>query len=97
MVPICDVLRDEGLVALTRADFPCSELQSLFEPLTLALDPEMTPEVPDVSKHLAHANMTIVYMTHEVNFAGAVSERVILMTGGEIVEVGKPELVVNAP
>ena len=63
----------------------------LFDEPTSALDPELTGEVLKVIKHLAEENMTMVIVTHEMAFARAVSDRVIFMDGGVIVEQGRPE------
>jgi ABC-type polar amino acid transport system ATPase subunit len=60
----------------------------LFDEPTSALDPEMINEVLDVMKDLARSGMTMVVVTHEMGFAREVSDRVILMDEGEIVEVG---------
>lgn len=62
-----------------------------FDEPTSALDPELTGEVLKVIKQLAEAKMTMVIVTHEMAFARAVSDRVIFMDGGVIVEEGKPE------
>ena len=62
-----------------------------FDEPTSALDPELTGEVLKVIKQLAEENMTMVIVTHEMAFARAVSDRVIFMDGGVIVEQGRPE------
>ena len=62
-----------------------------FDEPTSALDPELTGEVLKVIKQLAEEHMTMVIVTHEMSFARAVSDRVIFMDGGVIVEQGKPE------
>ena len=62
-----------------------------FDEPTSALDPELTGEVLKVIKQLAEEKMTMVIVTHEMAFARAVSDRVIFMDGGVIVEEGKPE------
>lgn len=62
-----------------------------FDEPTSALDPELTGEVLKVIKQLAEESMTMVIVTHEMSFARAVSDRVIFMDGGKIVEQGKPE------
>ena len=64
-----------------------------FDEPTSALDPELTGEVLKVIKELAEENMTMVIVTHEMQFARAVSDRVIFMDGGLIVEQGDPEKV----
>ncbi len=63
----------------------------LFDESTSALDPEMVKEVLDVIKSLVVAGMTIVIVTHEMAFAREVSDRVLFMADGEIVEQGSPE------
>ncbi len=68
-----------------------------FDEPTSALDPELTGEVLKVIKQLAEENMTMVIVTHEMAFARAVSDRVIFMDGGVIVEQGKPEDVLGNP
>jgi ABC-type polar amino acid transport system ATPase subunit len=60
----------------------------LFDEATSALDPEMIGEVLDVMKTLAHEGMTMVVVTHEMGFAREVSDRVIFMENGGIVEEG---------
>lgn len=62
-----------------------------FDEPTSALDPELTGEVLKVIKKLAEEKMTMVIVTHEMAFARAVSDRVIFMDGGNIIEHGKPE------
>ena len=69
----------------------------LFDEPTSALDPELTGEVLKVIKKLAEEHMTMVIVTHEMAFARAVSDRVIFMDGGVIVEQGDPEDVFGAP
>jgi polar amino acid transport system ATP-binding protein len=63
----------------------------LFDEATSALDPEMIGEVLDVMKTLAREGMTMVVVTHEMGFAKEVSDRVIFMDGGRIVEEGTAE------
>ncbi len=63
----------------------------LFDEATSALDPEMIGEVLDVMKTLAKEGMTMVVVTHEMGFAREVSDRVIFMDGGQIVEEGTAE------
>ncbi|MBR4762375.1 MAG: amino acid ABC transporter ATP-binding protein [Clostridia bacterium] len=62
-----------------------------FDEPTSALDPELTGEVLKVIKQLAEEKMTMVIVTHEMAFARAVSDRVIFIDGGVIVEQGTPE------
>jgi polar amino acid transport system ATP-binding protein len=63
----------------------------LFDEPTSALDPEMINEVLDVMKDLARSGMTMVVVTHEMGFAREVSDWVIFMDEGQIVETGTPE------
>lgn len=63
----------------------------LFDEPTSALDPEMIKEVLDTMKDLAAEGMTMICVTHEMNFAREVADRVVFMADGEIVEVGTPE------
>jgi polar amino acid transport system ATP-binding protein len=69
----------------------------LFDEPTSALDPEMIGEVLDVMKTLAREGMTMVVVTHEMGFAREVSDRVIFMDQGRIVEEGTPEHFFTAP
>ena len=68
-----------------------------FDEPTSALDPELTGEVLRVIRALAEDHMTMVVVTHEMAFARAVSDRVIFMDGGVIVEQGAPETVLGDP
>lgn len=68
-----------------------------FDEPTSALDPEITAGILRVMKDLAEEKMTMVIVTHEIDFARAVSDRVIFMDGGYIVEQGKPEDVIDFP
>ena len=63
----------------------------LFDEPTSALDPEMIGEVLDVMTELAKEGMTMVVVTHEMNFARRVADRVIFMDGGAIIEENTPE------
>lgn len=67
----------------------------LFDEPTSALDPEMVMEVLDVIKGLARAGMTIAVVTHEIGFAREVSDRLLFMYGGVILEQGTPEEVLD--
>lgn len=77
-------------VAIARALAMEPEMLFFDEP-TSALDPELTGEVLAVIRQLAEEKMTMVIVTHEMPFARAVSDRVIFMDGGVIVEEGAPE------
>lgn len=68
-----------------------------FDEPTSALDPEITAEILRVLKGLATEKMTMVIVTHEIDFARAVSDRVIFMDGGKVVEEGRPEEVIDNP
>ena len=68
-----------------------------FDEPTSALDPELTGEVLKIIRQLADEKMTMVIVTHEMNFARAVSNRVIFMDGGYIVEEGAPQEVLLNP
>ncbi|MBQ6896639.1 MAG: amino acid ABC transporter ATP-binding protein [Oscillospiraceae bacterium] len=63
----------------------------LFDEPTSALDPEMVGEVLDVIKGLVNTGMTSVIVTHEMRFAREVSDRVLFMAEGNVMESGKPE------
>lgn len=69
----------------------------LFDEATSALDPEITGEVLDVMKKLADEHMTMVVVTHEMGFAREVSDRVVFMDNGRIIEEGKPEDIFGNP
>ena len=69
----------------------------LFDEPTSALDPEMIKEVLDVMIDLADSGMTMICVTHEMQFAQQVADRVIFMAEGEIVEQGPPEQVLANP
>ena len=69
----------------------------MFDEATSALDPEMIGEVLDVMKNLAREGMTMIVVTHEMGFAREVSDRVIFMEDGCIVEEGTAEHFFNNP
>lgn len=69
----------------------------LFDEPTSALDPEMVGEVLKVMKDLAQEGMTMVVVTHEMNFARDVSDRVIFMDKGYVLEEGTPQEIFTAP
>lgn len=69
----------------------------LFDEPTSALDPEMINEVLDVMVALASEGITMICVTHEMNFARRVADRVIFMDAGEIIEEAAPEQFFNAP
>ncbi|WP_047983162.1 amino acid ABC transporter ATP-binding protein [Ornithinibacillus californiensis] len=77
-------------VAIARALAMDPEIM-LFDEPTSALDPEMVKEVLDVMKDLAQTGMTMVVVTHEMNFAREVADRIIFMDDGKIMEEGNPK------
>ena len=83
-------------VAIARALAMNPDILFFDEP-TSALDPELTGEVLKVIHQLAEEKMTMVVVTHEMDFARAVSDRVIFMDGGSIVEQGDPDKVLGDP
>lgn len=83
-------------VAIARALAMRPQILYFDEP-TSALDPEITAEILRLLKELAAEHMTMVIVTHEIDFAGAVSDRVVFMDGGMVVEEGTPEEVLEHP
>ena len=69
----------------------------LFDEPTSALDPEMVGEVLDVMVSLAKEGMTMICVTHEMGFARSVADRVVFMADGQILEVGTPAEIFDAP
>ncbi len=69
----------------------------LFDEPTSALDPEMVKDVLDVIQNLAQSGMTIVIVTHEMNFAKKISDRILFMDEGIIAEEGTPEQIFDNP
>ena len=69
----------------------------LFDEPTSALDPEMVGEVLDVIKGLAKSGMTCIIVTHEMRFAEEISDRVLFIADGNILEQGDPESVFHHP
>ena len=69
----------------------------LFDEPTSALDPELVGEVFAVIRELAGEGMTMVVVTHEISFARELSDRVIFMDGGCVVESGPPRQVIDTP
>lgn len=83
-------------VAIARA-LAMNPKMLFFDEPTSALDPELTTEVLKILRELAEQKMTMVIVTHEIDFARAVSDRVIFMADGYIVEQGRPEEVLDNP
>lgn len=83
-------------VAIARALVMNPDMLYFDEP-TSALDPEITAGILRIMKGLAEEKMTMVIVTHEIDFARAVSDRVVFMDDGVIVEQGKPEDVIDNP
>ena len=83
-------------VAIARALAMNPEIM-LFDEPTSALDPELTGEVLKTIKQLADDHMTMIIVTHEMNFAREVSDRVIFMADGVIQEECTPEQIFNNP
>ena len=77
-------------VAIVRALCMNPEVM-LFDEVTAALDPEMVREVLDVMLELADQGMTMVIVTHEMQFARAIADRIIFLDNGSIVEDSKPD------
>ncbi|MEE4279142.1 MAG: amino acid ABC transporter ATP-binding protein [Halieaceae bacterium] len=69
----------------------------LFDEPTSALDPEMVGEVLDVMRDLAGSGVTMIVVTHEMEFARQVADRVVFMDGGRVVEAGSPEAIFDTP
>ena len=69
----------------------------LFDEATSALDPELVDEVNLVMKQLASEHMTMVIVTHEMRFAAEVSDRVLFMADGAVVEEGTPDQLFREP
>lgn len=83
-------------VAIARALAMNPEMLFFDEP-TSALDPEITAGILKVLRQLADEKMTMIIVTHEIEFARKVADRVIFMDGGVIVEQGRPEDVIDNP
>ncbi len=69
----------------------------LFDEVTAALDPEMVREVLDVMIELADQGMTMVIVTHEMEFARAIADRILLLDGGKFIEEDVPEVFFTSP
>lgn len=69
----------------------------LFDEATSALDPELVEEVNQVMRKLAEQHMTMIIVTHEMDFAASVCDRVLFMDQGVVVEEGPPEILFKTP
>jgi polar amino acid transport system ATP-binding protein len=69
----------------------------LFDEVTSALDPELVDEVNRVMKQLAREHMTMLIVTHEMRFAAEVTDHVLFMDGGVVVEQGPPSAMFSSP
>lgn len=83
-------------VAIARA-LSMSPEALLFDEPTSALDPEMVGEVLRVMKELAQSGLTMIIVTHEMEFAREISDRIVFMDKGLIVEEGSPDELFNNP
>lgn len=83
-------------VAIVRALCMHPEIM-LFDEVTAALDPEMVREVLDVMLELAEQGRTMIIVTHEMQFARAVADRIVFMDHGKIVEQSEPAQFFTAP
>lgn len=83
-------------VAIVRALIMNPEIM-LFDEVTAALDPEMVREVLDVMLELARAGSTMVIVTHEMQFARAVADKIVFLADGGIAETNTPEKFFTAP
>jgi general L-amino acid transport system ATP-binding protein len=87
---------EQQRVAIARA-LCLSPQVMLFDEPTSALDPEMTQEVLDIMVDLADSGMTMICVTHEMDFARRAADRIVFMDRGEIVEQGTPEQIFDRP
>lgn len=69
----------------------------LFDEVTASLDPEMVREVLEVIQDLAKQGMTMILVTHELNFARRVADQIVFMDQGKIIETAEPEQFFNSP
>jgi arginine/lysine/histidine transport system ATP-binding protein len=83
-------------VAIARALAMEPEIM-LFDEPTSALDPEMVKEVLDVIQDLAHSGITMVIVTHEMNFAKEVADRILFLDDGKLIEEAEPQTFFNEP
>ena len=87
---------EQQRVAIARA-LAMNPKMLFFDEPTSALDPEITAGILKLLRELANEKMTMVIVTHEIDFARNVADRVIFMDGGVIVEEGKPQDVIDNP
>ncbi len=83
-------------VAIARA-LASSPQIILFDEPTSALDPEMIGEVLLVMKTLAHSGITMIVVTHEMQFAREIADRIVFIDGGHILETAPPAQFFNQP
>ena len=99
--PARDLRRIHGYFGMVFQNFNLfphySVLKNVTDAPTIALDPELTAGILKLLKDLAAEKMTMVIVTHEIDFARAVSDRVIFIDGGVIVEQGTPAEVIDSP
>ncbi|WP_027235655.1 amino acid ABC transporter ATP-binding protein [Leisingera caerulea] len=69
----------------------------LFDEPTSALDPEWVGEVLDLMRRVAEKSQTMIIVTHEMQFAREIADRIVFMHGGKIVEAGPPKQIFDAP
>ena len=69
----------------------------LFDEPTSALDPELTGEILKIIRDLASEKMTMIVVTHEMAFARDISDKLIFLDNGAIVEQGEPKEIINNP
>jgi polar amino acid transport system ATP-binding protein len=69
----------------------------LFDEVTSALDPEVVGEVLEVIRELSRSDMTILVVTHQMGFAGEISDRILFLDSGSIVEEGPPQQILEDP
>ena len=81
----CQVVKSN--VSLSPAPYPWIQMRLLFDEPTSALDPEMVGEVLKIMKELAQEGLTMIVVTHEMEFTRDVSHRVIFMDKGVIAEI----------
>ena len=96
MYILLNYLEDKKRVAIARALAMHPDI-ILFDEPTSALDPEVVYDVLKVMKDLAKEGMTMVVVTHEMGFAKDVSDKVIFMADGYVIEEGSPQQIFQSP